>query len=118
MTATGLLALTPPPRLSLARVVDATRRGLVQSCRDLLPEPEATLVLGEVAGIRGHLPAALEPTSSTADRSTSWPSAGSKVAIIAGLLQLLTVAIAGRRVAIVAVGGRSISDFGTGPGTE
>jgi hypothetical protein len=78
MTATGLLALTPPPRLSLARVVDATRRGLVQSCRDLLPEPEATLVLGEVAGIRGHLPAALEPTSSTADRSTSWPSAGSR----------------------------------------
>jgi hypothetical protein len=43
---------------------------------------------------------------------------GIKVAIIAGLLQLLTVAIAGRRVAIVAVGGRSISDFGTGPGTE
>ena len=105
MTATGLLALTPPPRLSLARVVDATRRGLVQSCRDLLPDPEATVVLGEVAGIRGHLPAALDADLVDSGLVHLLAISGIKVAIIAGLLQLLTVAIAGRRAAIVAVAG-------------
>ncbi len=105
MTASGLNALTPPPRLSLARVVDATRRGLVQSCREILPEPEATLVLGEVAGIRGRLPSALDSDLVDSGLVHLLAISGIKVAIIAGLLQVLTVAIAGRRAAIAAVGG-------------
>jgi ComEC/Rec2-related protein len=105
MTATSLLPLTPPPRLSLARVVDTTRRQLVRSCRDLLPEPEATIVLGEVAGIRGRLPSAVDADLVDSGLVHVLAISGIKVAIIAGLLQLLTVAVAGRRAAVAAVGG-------------
>src|SRR5438552_3932256 len=105
IVATGLLALTPPPRLSLARVVDVSRGALVRSCRELLPEPEATLVLGEVAGIRGHLPAAVDADLVDSGLVHLLAISGIKVAIVAGMLQLLTVAIAGRRAAIAALGG-------------
>jgi competence protein ComEC len=105
MTATSLLPLTPPPRLSLARVVDTTRRQLVRSCRDLLPEPEATIVLGEVAGIRGRLPSAVDADLVDSGLIHVLAISGIKVAIIAGLLQLLMVAVAGRRAAVAAVGG-------------
>jgi ComEC/Rec2-related protein len=105
IAATEMASLTPPPRLSLARIVDVTRRALVRSCQDLLPEPEATLVLGEVAGIRGHLPAALDADLVDSGLIHLLAISGIKVAIVAGMLQVLTVAIAGRRAAIAAAGG-------------
>jgi hypothetical protein len=77
MTATGLLALTPPPRLSLARVVDATRRWCSRAgtfCQSPRPPSSWERLLESVATCRRRL----TPTSSTADWFTCWPSAGSR----------------------------------------
>jgi ComEC/Rec2-related protein len=105
LAATGVVALSPPPRFSLARMVDALRRSLAQSIRDVLPEPEATIVLGEVAGIRGKLPPAVDSDLVDSGLVHLLAISGIKVAIIAGLLQAMAVAIAGRRAALTAIAG-------------
>ena len=105
LMATTLVALTPPPTISVSRVVDALRQGLVHSSRDLLPEPEATILLGEVAGIRGRLPPALDADLVDSGLVHVLAISGIKVAIVAGLLQLMTAAIAGRRAALGAIAG-------------
>ena len=105
MSAGSLVALTPPPTLSIPRAVEAMRQGLARSCRDVLPEPEATIVLGEVAGIRGRLPAAVDADLVDSGLVHVLAISGIKVAIVAGMLQLLAVAIAGRRAVVGAIGG-------------
>jgi ComEC/Rec2-related protein len=105
LTAGSVVALTPPPRLSLARLVDALRQELAHACRDVLPEPEATIVLGEVAGIRGRLPPGVDSDLVDSGLVHVLAISGIKVAIIAGLLQTLAVALAGRRAALGAIGG-------------
>jgi competence protein ComEC len=111
LNAGSVVALTPPPRLSIARAVEALRQGLVRACRDVLPEPEATIVLGEVAGIRGRLPPGLDRDLVDSGLVHVLAISGIKVAIIAGVLQLLTVALAGRRAALGAIGGIGLYTF-------
>ncbi len=105
LAATGLVALSPPPRFSLARIVDGLRRSLTQSIRDVLPEPEATIVLGEVAGIRGKLPQAVDSDLVGSGLVHLLAISGIKVAIIAAILQAMALAVAGRRAALAAIGG-------------
>ena len=105
VAAATMVVLTPPPTVSVGRVVDALRQGLVRSARDLLPEPEATIVLGEVAGIRGRLPPEVDADLVDSGLVHVLAISGIKVAIVAGLLQLMTTAIAGRRAALGAIAG-------------
>jgi competence protein ComEC len=71
----------------------------------MLPEPEATVVLGEVAGIRGRLPPAIDADLVDSGLVHILAISGIKVAIVAGLLQLMTAVIAGRRAALGAIAG-------------
>jgi competence protein ComEC len=105
LTAGSVVPLTPPPRLSVARLIDALRQGLVRACSEVLPEPEATIVLGEVAGIRGRLPSGVDSDLVDSGLVHVLAISGIKVAIIAGVLQMLSVAIAGRRAAVGAIAG-------------
>jgi competence protein ComEC len=105
LSAGSVVPLTPPPRLSVLRLVEALRQELVRACRELLPEPEATIVLGEVAGIRGRLPPGVDSDLVNSGLVHVLAISGIKVAIIAGVLQMLTVALAGRRAAFGAIGG-------------
>jgi competence protein ComEC len=105
LSAGGIVPLTPPPRVSIARLIEVLRQALVHACREALPEPEASIVLGEVAGIRGRLPPVVDSDLVNSGLVHILAISGIKVAIIAGVLQMLTVALGGRRAALGAIGG-------------
>lgn len=97
--------LESAPAFSPARVVGAIRGALIYAARARLPAPEAGVVLGEVAGIRGALPAEIDADLVDSGLVHILAISGIKVAIVAGLLQALTVPAFGRRGALAAIAG-------------
>lgn len=105
LSATSVTPLEAPSPVSVARVAAEARAGLVAAIRDLLPEPEATVVLGEVAGIRGALPAGVDADLVQSGLVHILAISGIKVAIVAGLLQAVTIPLLGRRGAVLGIVG-------------
>ncbi|MGB2939742.1 MAG: ComEC/Rec2 family competence protein, partial [Candidatus Dormiibacterota bacterium] len=105
LSATSLTALDPPTVFSPGRAAAAVRAGIVTAIRGALPEPEATVVLGEVAGIRGAVPANVDSDLVQSGLVHILAISGIKVAIVAGLLQALTLPLFGRRGALLAIAG-------------
>ena len=105
MSATSLQPLEAPPPINPARVVAGVRAELVTAMRDRLPEPEATIVLGEVAGIRGSVPADVDADLVQSGLVHILAISGIKVAIVAALLQAVTMPLLGRRGALVSIAG-------------
>src|SRR5262249_27532041 len=56
MDGASLATIRPPPRLDPAVALEAGRRAFAEALHRALPEPEATLLMGEVMGLRGALP--------------------------------------------------------------
>jgi competence protein ComEC len=105
MPAGAVQPLGPPPVLSISRPIAKVRQQLVKAARESLPEPEATLVLGEVAGIRAALPPSVDADLVDSGLVHILAISGIKVAIIAGLLQAVALPLFGRRGAVVSIGG-------------
>ena len=105
MSATQVTVRGAPPDVSLARLTGRFRAGLVSAIRARLPEPEATVLLGEVAGIRGPLPGDIDNAMVASGLVHVLAISGIKVAIVAALLQAALLPVLGRRGALVSVAG-------------
>ena len=97
-------ALAPPPTFSLLAMAWRLRTAISAGLRGRAPEPEATVLLGELVGIRGKLPAAVEADLVDSGLVHLLALSGLKVAIVAGILVSL-LRRAGRRTALLAITG-------------
>ena len=102
--------ITPlaPARLDPVALVSRARARIATAVRDILPEPEATLVLGEMAGIRGTLPPDVQAALVGSGLAHILAISGIKVAVVCGLLQSLTRSLPGRRAALLSIAGVAV----------
>ncbi|HEV1997223.1 MAG TPA: ComEC/Rec2 family competence protein, partial [Candidatus Dormibacteraeota bacterium] len=96
--------IAPPGPWALPAMAWRLRNAISTGIRARVPEPEATLLLGEMVGIRGRLPAAVETDLVDSGLVHLLAVSGLKVAIVAGILVAL-LRRAGRRAALLAVVG-------------
>jgi competence protein ComEC len=102
MPGATFLTEEPPAAWSAAAMAWRVRGAVTAGIRARLPEPEATVLLGEVVGIRGKLPAAVEADLVDSGLVHVLAVSGLKVAVVAGILTSL-LRRAGRRAALAAI---------------
>jgi competence protein ComEC len=93
-----------PPGWSLPTLAWRLRQSMAGAVRTQIPEPEATILLGELVGIRGKLPPAVEADLVASGLVHLLAVSGLKVALLAGILAGL-LRQAGRRAALLAIVG-------------
>lgn len=93
-----------PPGWSVATLAWRVRQSMAGAVRAQVPEPEATILLGGLVGIRGRLPAGVEADLVNSGLVHLLAVSGLKVAIVAGILAGL-LRQAGRRAALLAIAG-------------
>jgi competence protein ComEC len=93
-----------PPGWSVVTLAWRLRQSMAGAVRAQVPEPEATILLGELVGIRGKLPAAVEADLVASGLVHLLAVSGLKVALLAGILAGL-LRQAGRRAALLAIAG-------------
>ena len=96
--------IAPPPALSLSAMTWRVRAALTDGVRTRIPEPEASILLGELVGIRSKLPPAVEAQLVGSGLVHLLAVSGLKVALVASMLTAL-LRQAGRRAALLAIAG-------------
>ena len=109
----GVLAVMPgasysvagsPPLLSLSAMTWRARTALAEGVHARVPEPEASILLGELVGIRSKLPPVVETQLVNSGLVHLLAVSGLKVALVASMLAVL-LRQAGRRAALLAIVG-------------
>ncbi|MFN2463288.1 MAG: ComEC/Rec2 family competence protein [Candidatus Dormibacteria bacterium] len=96
--------LRPPEMLSAEAAAWRVRASLSTGVRSQVPEPEASILLGELVGIRGRLPPPTERDLVNSGLVHLLAVSGLKVALVASALTLL-LRQAGRRACLLAIVG-------------
>jgi competence protein ComEC len=104
LPAAGVVVLAPAPRASPPAMAWRLRGAMAAAVRAAAPEPEATILLGELVGIRGTLPPDVESNLVASGLVHLLAVSGLKVALVAGTLAAL-LRRAGRRAALLAIAG-------------
>ncbi|MFN2465278.1 MAG: ComEC/Rec2 family competence protein [Candidatus Dormibacteria bacterium] len=104
MAGAGVQPVDPAPPGSAAALAWRLRASMASAVRTAVPEPEATILLGELLGLRAKLPAPVEADLVGSGLVHLLAVSGLKVALVAGALAAL-LRQAGRRAAILAIAG-------------
>ena len=104
MPSATFVAVSPAAWWSVPAMGWRLRAGIATGLRARVPEPEATVLMGELVGIRGKLPAQVEADLVDSGLVHVLAVSGLKVAIVAGILAAL-LRQAGRRAALLAIAG-------------
>ncbi|MGI8610413.1 MAG: ComEC/Rec2 family competence protein [Candidatus Dormibacteria bacterium] len=104
MPAASFQAIAPPGPLSVTASAWRLRIAISSGIRARVPEPEATILLGELVGIRGKLPAPVEADLVDSGLVHVLALSGLKVAVVAGILAAM-LRRSGRRAAVLAIFG-------------
>jgi competence protein ComEC len=98
----GVEVLRPPSPWSTAAMAWRLRASMTSAVRSRVPEPGATVLLGELVGIRGKLPTGVEADLVGSGLVHLLAVSGLKVALLAGVMAGL-LRQAGRRAALLAI---------------
>ena len=102
MPGASYVVLSPPSQLSLAAMAWRARATLAAAMRARVPEPEASILLGVLVGIRASLPPAIEGQLVDSGLVHLLAVSGLKVALLASVLAVL-LRQASRRAALLAI---------------
>jgi competence protein ComEC len=94
-----------PSLLAPATLVAHLQQRLKAGIEGAMPQPEAALLLGEIAGIHASMPAADAQALVDSGLAHILAISGIKVALVIGMLTAAATAMGGRRVALAALSG-------------